>query len=375
MVIKVVHIITGLNDGGAEAVLFRLCVAERSATHIVISLMNEGKYGKLLKEHSVTVYCLNMLRGKIDFSALLQLKRLLTYINPDVVQTWMYHSDILGGSIARLCGIKNIFWGVHHSNLDPSTSKRTTIFVAKVCAHISSVVPKGIVCCSERGATIHKDLGYNSEKINVIPNGYNTAEFSPDIPAGEKLRRELTIDTDFPLIGMVARFDAQKDHQNLLLALSHLKAKYHKFHCLLVGTGVEQGNSVLVQSLATLGLEDCVTLLGRRNDIPRVMNAIDLHVLSSSHGEAFPNVLAEAMACKTPCVTTDVGDASLIVGDTGWVVPPKDSDKLARAMIEAFDYMDCDNKWQHRREDARRRIVENFSIEQMVKSYRAFWGI
>jgi hypothetical protein len=95
MVIKVVHIITGLNDGGAEAVLFRLCVAERSATHIVISLMNEGKYGKLLKEHSVTVYCLNMLRGKIDFSALLQLKRLLTYINPDVVQTWMYHSALL----------------------------------------------------------------------------------------------------------------------------------------------------------------------------------------------------------------------------------------------------------------------------------------
>jgi glycosyltransferase involved in cell wall biosynthesis len=371
---KLFHIITGLNDGGAEAVLYRLCVADKNIIHVVVSLMDGGKYATLLEANSIAVHCLNMQRGKLTFSALLKLRHLLHSIQPDIIQTWMYHADLVGGVIARLSGYSNIYWGIHHSNLDPLTSRKTTIFTAKACAFLSSLVPEGIICCSEKGAAIHKELGYKGEKLKVVPNGYNTSEFLPDSTVGENLRRELTIAADLPLIGMVARFDAQKDHQNLLQALSLLKVNNHKFHCLLVGTGLEEGNTELVQSIKGLDLWGVVSLLGRRSDIPKVMNCIDLHVLSS-HGEAFPNVLAEAMACGTPCVTTDVGDAGFIVGDTGWVVPAKDPEKLAKAILEAFSCLADDYQWQLRREAARRRIVENFSIEKMVQSYRAFWGI
>lgn len=103
------------------------------------------------------------------------------------------------------------------------------------------------------------------------------------------------------------------------------------------------------------------------------MNGFDLFVLSSV-SEAFPNVLNEAMACGTPCITTNVGDAAVIVGDTGWVVPPKDPQALAKAMLEAMEeQQDNPQAWQARKKACRERIVNNFSIKKMVESYHQVW--
>ena len=105
---KILHIITGLNDGGAEAVLYRLCKFDSAHKHIVVSLMVEGKYGPLLKELGVKLYCLNMPAGRIRFSGMIKLFKLLRQHKPDVIQTWMYHADLIGGVVGRLAGIKNI---------------------------------------------------------------------------------------------------------------------------------------------------------------------------------------------------------------------------------------------------------------------------
>src|SRR5690625_4423932 len=99
---KVVHIITGLNDGGAEGVLYRLCTNDKKYTHTVISLLDMGKYGPLLEEHGIKVYCLNMKRGKITLSDLSRLYRKLKKNQPDIVQTWMYHGDLIGGIVSRV---------------------------------------------------------------------------------------------------------------------------------------------------------------------------------------------------------------------------------------------------------------------------------
>jgi glycosyltransferase involved in cell wall biosynthesis len=114
-------------------------------------------------------------------------------------------------------------------------------------------------------------------------------------------------------------------------------------------------------------------LLGRRTDIPAIMSLLDIHVLSSL-GEAFPNVLAEAMACGTPCVTTNVGDAALIVGETGWVVPPQNSAVLASALEQALAAIEQPESWSERCTHAQLRIEENFSIETMVNAYHTAWG-
>ena len=368
----ITHIITGLNDGGAEGVLYRLCAHDTENRHVVISLMDEGKYGPRLIASGVDVHCLNMPRGKVTLSGITKLYRLLRQIRPNVVQTWMYHADLLGGVVARFAGIKAICWGIRHSNLEPGKSARSTIFIARLCAFLSRWVPREIVSCSAQAAGVHQQLGYVKKKFTVIANGYNLEEFSPNSQDSKRLRTEWGIIDEIPLLGMVARFDPQKDHQNLLQALRQLKETGQAFRCVLVGTGMENDNRELQHLITQAGVENHVMLLGRRSDIPAVMNALDVHLLSSL-GEAFPNVLAEAMACGTPCVTTNVGDAALIVGDTGWVVPPSDPDALFQAISQAITEMQDAESWIKRKSACREQVVNHFSIEKMIESFHTVW--
>jgi glycosyltransferase involved in cell wall biosynthesis len=314
-----------------------------------------------------------MPQGKPTIKGVIQFWRLLRSVRPDVVQTWMYHADLMGGVMARLYGVRKVFWGIRHGNLTPGTVKDSTIWVARVCARLSYWLPMRIVSCSQQAMVAHSAIGYDKSRMIVIPNGYELSRFAPDEGARARLRQEWGIAEDTFLLGMVARFDAQKDHANLLGSLRLLKQRGKEFHCVLVGTGMEAANAELQQLLNTNGVADMVSLLGRRNDVPAVMNALDLHVLSSL-GEAFPNVLAEAMACGTPCVTTDVGDAAFIVGDTGWVVTPQASNELADGVQQAMEtFAGSHSLWQTRQRIARERIANSFSIEQMSGAFSAVW--
>lgn len=369
---ETLHIITGLNDGGAEAVLFRLCAQDRANRHHVVSLMDGGKYGPLLEEIGVSVTALDMPRGRITMAGLWQLWRLVRKLRPDVIQTWMYHADLIGGLIGRLARQRNIVWGIHHTTLVSGKSQRGTIWVARLCAQLSQWIPRRIVCCAEKSREVHAALGYDHARMRVISNGYDLALFRPDPVAGHSVREELGIDPATPLLGFVARFDPLKDHANLLQALTLLKMRKSVPQCLLVGTGMTSDNSVLTGMITDLGLDGRVLLVGRRNDIPAVMNALDLHVLSST-SEGFPNVLAEAMACGTPCVSTDVGDAADIIGPTGLVVPTRSPETLAGAIAKLLTERDTP-AWTGRKDAARRHVAERYGIERMVRSYHEVWN-
>jgi glycosyltransferase involved in cell wall biosynthesis len=372
---KVLHVITGLNNGGAEAVLYRLAAADQRSgnLHHVVSLMDRGIYAARLEQAGVVVSTLDMPRGRVTFGGLLRLFRLMKQVHPDVVQTWMYHADLLGGIAARLAGIKAIAWGIRHANLHPDKNNRVTLLIAKLCAGLSIWVPAKIVSCSVKAAQVHRDLGYQSDKFIVIPNGYAMEKFKPDIQTRLVLRGELAITSDAFVLGMVARFDPQKDHQNLITALSQIKKSGQQFVCLLVGVGMDNSNALLMAELEFAGITDYVKLLGPRDEIPAVMNALDLHVLSSL-GEAFPNVLAEAMACGTPCVTTDVGDAALIVGSNGWVVPARNPEALAGGLMQAKAIFENNRQaWQELQTACREHIVSNFELSQMCERYREVW--
>lgn len=369
---SIVHIITGLNDGGAEAVLYRLCLHDTAHKHCVISLMSGGKYGPLLQQAGVEVYCLGMPQGRVTMLGLWRLWVLLRALKPHVVQTWMYHADLIGGVVAKLAGVSVVCWSIRHSNLTPGTVKESTILIAKICARLSAIIPTHIISCSAQAALVHQQLGYCANKFSVIANGYDLKKFNPDSEARVVLRQELGLSDNIVLLGMGARFDPQKDHANLIAALSGLKKENANFCCVLVGTGMDVTNSVLLELLHRFGVMDNVRLLGRRNDIPFIMSALDVHVLSSL-GEAFPNVLAEAMACGTPCVTTDVGDAALIVGETGWVVPAQNAKALAFALLESLTALADTPGWTIKKQQVRNRIVENFGLEKMVNGYQKLW--
>ena len=371
----VLHIITGLDDGGAEAVLYRLCKFDEKNKHIVISLMNEGKYGPLLKEIDVDVYSLEMANGKIKLDSIINLYKLIKKLKPDVVQTWMYHADLIGGIVAKLAGIKNIVWGVHHTTLVKGESKRSTILIAKINAFISKFIPKKIIYCAEKSREVQESIGFIKKKGIVVCNGYNINDFKPNEEAGNNFRSEINIDEKEFLIGHVGRYDPQKDHKNLIEGIALLDKQKISFKVVLVGSNLDNQNEILINIIREKGLENKILLLGKRNDIPNVMNGFDLFVLSSAFGEAFPNVLNEAMACGTPCITTDVGDASIIVGETGWVIPPKNPQALANAIsISAKEKYENIKNWTNRKNSARNRIVENFSIEKMAESYQKVWN-
>lgn len=363
---KIIHVITGLGDGGAEGVLYRLCTNSPDSHHVV-SLMDEGKYGPLLSRAGVRVSCIGMPRGKVTLRGLRRLRQIIATDRSAVVQTWMYHADLMGGIASRLARNRRIVWNIRHTNLEPAVTSRSTRFVASIAALLSRIIPVAIVACAEAARLSHAAFGYDASKMVVIPNGYDLSTFRP---------RPTSVGSDaevLPTIGMVARFSPQKDHNNLFQALRLLIDRGVHLRCLLVGTGVTPNNPELQRMISALGLEEHVALLGPRADIPDFLTSIDLHVLPSND-EGFPNVVAEAMACGTPCVTTDVGDAAMIVGETGWIVPPRSPVLLADAIANAIrERTTRRGDWELRRQSASSRIERMFSLASMVSAYRAVW--
>jgi glycosyltransferase involved in cell wall biosynthesis len=300
------------------------------------------------------------------------LRRLLATTRPDVVQTWMYHADLVGGLVARWAGMRSVVWGIRNSNFDSNGSSFSARVAVRICALLSTWIPAAITCCSQHAAHVHKSLGYCAEKFAVIPNGYDLSHFVPHPEAGKHVRLGWGVPPEAVLVGMVARWDPQKDHGNLLNALARLKDSGAMFYCVLAGVGMSEDNLPLTNLIDRFGLRDVIILAGPRDDIADVMNALDLHVLSSAYGEAFPNVVAEAMACGKPCVVTDVGDAAMIVGNTGWVVPPNDAMALAQAIQQALAAVGVQGS-ANRGANCRKRIEENFALEKMVETFRGVW--
>jgi len=370
--LRVVHVITGLGQGGAEAVLFRLATfPDQHAHHTVISLTDDGVYGERLREKGVAVHPLGMARGRISIKGILALRRLLVQLRPDVVQTWMYHADLIGGVAARVAGIRSIAWGIRNSGAHLDRSSRSARLVLKLCAKLSGYVPAAIVCAARDSAVKHKDYGYRADRLVVIANGYDLSRYQPDVSARQRMRRQWQISDDVRVIGCVARWDPLKDHANLLGAFATLHHRYPTLRCALVGRGMSSDNADLMAMIDHFGVRDHVLLLGPSDDVPAVMNALDVHVLSSC-AEGFPNVVAEAMACGTPCVVTDVGDAAHIVGVTAPVVPPENATALAQGIESALHAIDAQGR-QLVGEPGRERVLAEFDLTHMVAAYDAVW--
>lgn len=370
---KILHIITGLNDGGAESVLSRLCLNTARVKNIVISLVDLGKYGPILQAEGIKVYALGMSKNPLSLFKCFKLIHLIKSEQPDVVQTWMYHADLLGGVAARLAGVQQIFWGVRHSVLEKGKSKRSTIAIAHLCAWLSKWIPTCIICCANKALEVHADIGYQKSKMLVIPNGYDLAQFNQNEFDRTMVRAHFEQTEDRFFIGLVGRYHPFKDHKNLLYALALVCKTIPSIRCLLVGKGLSNENIELMEMINGLGLQSNVVLAGQRSDISAIMNALDLHVLSSS-SEAFPNVLAEAMACGTPCVTTNVGDALDIIGDATVCCPSCDSQALANIILKMHDeWLHFPEAWKMRKIVCVQRIEERFSIQSMVKNYEDCW--
>jgi glycosyltransferase involved in cell wall biosynthesis len=372
---KVVHIAAGLDTGGGQTMLYRL--VSRTDRELypteVVSLTDIGPIGDRIRDLGVPVSAIGMRRGVPSPLAVFRLGRLLRTRSPHAVQTWGYHADLAGGLAARLAGHIPLVWGIHHTTFDAQGSKRLTVWTAWICARLSRWLPDRIVCCSEATRQVHTRLGYAADKMIVITNGFDPDLFRPDAAARQSVRQELGIDANTPLIGLVARFDPQKNHRGFLQAAAILHARLPQCRYLLCGTDITWENSQLVEWIDAAGIRDRCHLLGERSDVPRLMAAVDVVSSAAAFGEAFPLVIGEAMACGVPCVVTDVGDSAIMVGETGVVVPPGDPQALAHGWARLLLSVSAEER-RSLGLAARRRVEEQFSLERTVEQYLSVYG-
>lgn|SRR5699024_3496681 len=368
---KITHIITGLNMGGAETMLFKLLkyMDREKYDAEVISMMDEGVYGSKIRNLGINVHSLNMTQGKPSIKGFIKAKKYI--LNSDIIQTWMYHADLFGYFLYKFSKTKKLIWGIRRNNLDPSLNKKTTLSIAKFNSNLSKKVDT-VVSCSIKAKKTHLKFGYHDKNMIVIPNGFELERFRRIEESKKQVSSIINKGMDIPYIIHVGRYNILKDHKNFLKALGMIKKQGIQFHAIMIGSQVNNQNAELMDLISKYDLHSQVNLLDRRDDIPVLMSGSDIFV-SSSIDEGFPNVVGEAMACETPCVVTDAGDSAYIVGDTGKVVPIQNSNALANAIMELLSL--TEEERNNLGTQARKRVIEKFDIKKVTNQFEQLYQV
>jgi len=368
---KVLHLISSLDVGGTEMQLANLLARmdRRRFEHCVVSLIVAGPVGEMIRAQGIRVYSLGMRRSVPSPSAVWKLWRLIRIERPQIVQTWLYHADLLGLLVGKLAHVPLLAWNLRCSWVDMRYYPKLSKFVVRILSRLSAI-PDVVVVNSQAGREAHLSLGYHPKRFEFIPNGFDLDRFRPDSSAREWLRMEARLPKDAMIIGLVARYDPMKDHHTFLTAARQVHTKHSHAYFVLCGTRVNEENVALTRIIEDYGLSRYVRLLGPRHDIRRITAAFDI-ACSSASGEGFSNAIGEAMACAVPCVVTDVGDSAQIVGPTGKIVPSRNPEALAKALSQLIE---CGAEMRKQfGVKARARIAEQFDIDGMAIRYEQLY--
>jgi glycosyltransferase involved in cell wall biosynthesis len=368
--LKTLFIINDLRRSGAETALSRLAEQlHRLGDDVsIICLKSEGELAQSLRDQGISVRAVCLRFGPRLPRALIDLTRMIRREHPDVVQTWLYHANLIGGIASRISRPRTpVVWGIRHSVLKQESSKRTTVLVSRLSAFLSRVIPSRIVYCARKSQQTHEAAGYDSRRGEVIPSGIPITQYHPDPGARVRIRRALGIAENSRVIGIVARYHPDKDIPTFVRAATILAETNPEARFVLVGRGLDRENPELADLIKGTGYADRFYLLGPRSDIPAVLNAFDISSLSSIT-EGLPGSIIEAMAVGLPCVATDVGDAAEVIGRAGRTVPASDPTALAEAWREllALDpavFTALGNA-------ARERVTRHYRLEATSERYR-----
>ena len=369
---RILHIITGLNTGGAERALYNLLYGglANKFDNEVISLSEGGAFGARIIDLGVSVHCLGMRRGLPSPPSVAKLLRRVKDFQPDVIQGWMYHGNVAAW-LAHFFSPEGpeLAWNIRHSLYDLGQEKLLTRQVIRANCWLSKR-PMAIVYNSRLSRRQHEAFGFSSLAGRVIPNGFDLECFSTAEDIRWRVRAELGIPQDAVVVGHVARFHPVKDHEGFLRAAVRVAGRLERVHFILGGCDVVLGNPSL-SGLVPETMQARFHFLGERGDVPDLMRAMDVFC-QSSWSEAFPNVLGEAMATSVPCVATGVGDSADIIGDTGVVVPPRDAEALAGGLERLLT-----TPLEERRAlgaAARARVEAHYALGAVVEQYAELYS-
>lgn len=362
-IIKVLHIITSFECGGAQTSLKRLIkFSDKEIKNKVIVLKGKNIFYDFLPLNESDILFLDinsipkLLKGILDTIKFIFKNKI------EIIHSWLPHSDIFACLIKIFLPKIKLIWSIRYSELNKKNTKKLTLIIIKFLKYLSYIFPSIIIFCSNKSLQYHKKKGFCPEKLFLIYNSVDPDLFKNDINILSK-----TNNNKLFTFGTLSRFHPIKDHLTLLKSFSVLpKDIKSKVQLFLAGDGLEEINIELKNMLRKYIPDIKVVLFGEIKNIKAYLSDLDIFTLSSV-SESFPNVLAESMAVGTPCISTDVGDASKIIGAEGWIVPVKNFNQYSDAIIASFNL----NK-KRRKElslNAKRRIKLYFSNEKYVKSH------
>lgn len=325
---KILYVITGLAQGGAERVVCDLADAMFLKGHTIKIAYLTGDILTSPINQEIELIDINLTNLQSLPKAYLRLSKLINNYKPDVVHAHMIHANILTRLIRLTTPISKLICTAHNSNegkLLRMLAYRITDRLADLTTNVSNTAVSSF------------ELQYAVPKNSMLTvyNGVDFTNFIYKPQARNAVLEQLNLSIDTKIILAVGRFNVQKNYFNMLKAISKLKTQLNSPFVLLVA-GDGELREEIEKLIRKLDINENVILLGRRHDIPELMSACDAFVLSSDY-EGLPTVLIEALACQAHVVSTDVSGANEIIGKYGYIVPVKDSEKLAKAIIKALN--------------------------------------
>lgn len=364
---RVLHIISGLNRGGAEIALSRLLsVRPLIIENAVLSLSDSNAMTKCFS--NIPLFVLN---GKSKYSLPATFPHLLAAVRqfkPDIIQGWMYHGSLIASLTHMAAGQSRVIWNIRQS-ISPARLER---FTTRVIIRMLTRIPWHVDCIvynSFVSAHQHGDVGFTPTRQLVIPNGLDTEFYHFRQAARTRVRRALHLPPGAFCFGYLARYHPMKGHKILLDAMRIVAQSHPEAILLLAGFNINVDNNELQSILNESGLLARVFLLDEITDnniIVDLLSSLDGYV-SPSLIEGFPNNVLEAMSCGLPCVVTDAGDSARLLSDCGWVVPVDRPNLLASAMGQVINLSLEQRKALGDR--SRRRVQEHYSLTEMARAY------
>lgn len=366
---KVAFIIRDLDYGGAQRQLITLVkeLDKQKFDITVFCFYTDGLLEKDLKNDHINIICLDKKSRWDVFGFLWRFFKHLKRIQPDVIHRYLSEANLLAIFFKPLFLSIKVIWGIRDSNISPSEYDWLENLIFKIQCFLSRFVDLVIVN-SHAGKNFHLEHGFPQHKTIVIPNGIDIDRFKCDREAGAKVRVEWQIPENMILMGLIGRLAPMKDHPTFLRAAALICQEREDVKFICIGNGTPEYAASLHELTHKLNIEDKVIWASGRSDMPAVYSALNIVCSSSAYGEGFGNVIGEAMACEVPCVVTDVGDSAWLVGDRGIVVPPSNPDALKTGLISEIA---STPQKQEAKNNARQRIVDQFSVQQLALKTQA----
>jgi glycosyltransferase involved in cell wall biosynthesis len=362
---RVLFLSTSMGMGGADKQLLTAAQQMRARGYqvLIVSLTPLGPMGLEARSLGIPTESLEMRRGVADPRGLLRLVRLVRHWKPDVLHSHMVHANIMARAL-RLFVRVPVLVSTIHSISDGGRLRMAAYRLTNRLVDQMTIVSEAAAERFLREGIVPPSL------LRVIPNGIDTDRFQ-QVPPGtrDSLRRSLGLGQEFIWLA-VGRFVPAKDYPNLLHAFAQVCERIPEVVLLLVGRGALQRETEdLGQSL---GLGSRVRFLGLRQDVPELMSASDGYVLSSAW-EGMPIVLLEAAAAALPIVATAVGGNQEVVrdGETGFLVPPRDHEALARAMLQLVGMSQVNRRSMGRR--GLEHVQTHYGLNRVVDRWEAVY--